>query len=327
MNVRIVTDEADAVLSILGKERSGDTISGAEWQRLVNSEGYIRLQKREISMKRSFSDEDFRMFVSSDSLIRLFPGLTSTLASWRAADIAAIIRRISVYLPPEATIRAKIYPVIKPKTNSFVFEASTDPAIFIFLDPSASREQFENTLAHELHHIGFASWHPKLRTNDYQTISESRKTVLDWISAFGEGLAMLAAAGGPGVHPHAASKPEDRTRWDNDIKNFNADLRRVERFFLDVLGDRMKPEEIRETAFSFFGIQGPWYTVGWKMAATIETVYGRKKLIESFYDPTRLLAVYNDAAGEINRSRGDSLACWTPLLIGQLSGDPDRIQH
>ena len=50
------------------------------------------------------------------------------------------------------------------------------------------------------------------------------------IGAFGEGFAMLAAAGGPDVHPHAVSSPEERARWDKDMLNFNDDLKKVECF-------------------------------------------------------------------------------------------------
>jgi len=39
-----------------------------------------------------------------------------------------------------------------------------------------------------------------------------------WIGAFGEGFAMLAAAGGPAIHPHAVSSPEERARWDKDVR-------------------------------------------------------------------------------------------------------------
>ena len=47
--------------------------------------------------------------------------------------------------------------MIKPKTNSFVFEPASDPAIMLYLDPSRTRAQLENTVAHELHDIGYAA--------------------------------------------------------------------------------------------------------------------------------------------------------------------------
>lgn len=61
------------------------------------------------------------------------------------------------------------------------------PAIFLYVDPAESRAQFENTVAHELHHIGAGSLEARYEES-----------------------------------------------WDRDVANFDADLRRVERFFLDV---------------------------------------------------------------------------------------------
>jgi hypothetical protein len=56
------------------------------------------------------------------------------------------------------------------------------------------------------------------------------------IGAFGEGFAVLAAAGGPDVHPHAVSSPDERARWDKDMLNFNEDLKKVETFFHKHIG-------------------------------------------------------------------------------------------
>jgi hypothetical protein len=112
---------------------------------------------------------------------------------------------------------------------------------------------------------------------------------------------MLAAAGGPGIHPDAVSRPTERLRWDNDMQNYRADLEKVDRFFLEILENRLTPEQIQQTAGSFFGVQGPWYTVGWKMAVTIEKRYGRDRLIECMCDPRVLLTTYNQAFAD----RGD----------------------
>lgn len=76
------------------------------------------------------------------------------MAAAYAASMPAAAR---AHLPPEARIRATVHVVIKPRTNSFVFEVRTNPAIFLYLDPARTGPQFENTVAHELHHIGFAS--------------------------------------------------------------------------------------------------------------------------------------------------------------------------
>jgi hypothetical protein len=140
------------------------------------------------------------------------------------------------------------------------------------------------------------------------------------MGAFGEGSAMLAAAGGPDVHPHAASRPQDRARWDRDLANFNQDVRALETFFLRVLdGGFSSKEEERKTAFSFFGVQGPWYTVGYKMAVTIEGRFGRGALIGAMRDPPKLLELYNRAASEGNASGGGELALWSATLLEKIA--------
>jgi len=320
VNVRLVTDEADAVLSILTKKKANEAITESDWQRVFQSEGYVRLKKRETSMQRSFEDTDFKSFVLSDQLAERAPALAETLNRWRRADVTHSAQLALAYLPKQAQIRAKIYPVIKPRENSFVFEVNTDPAIFLYLDPAVSSEKFENTLAHELHHIGYGSTCPAKDTEtEIDALAPPVKTALTWIGAFGEGLAMLAAAGGPDIHPHAVSKAEERARWDGDLKNFNADLKNVEKFLLDVLDGKLSEAETQKTGFSFFGTQGPWYTVGWKMSVLIEKTYGRSKLIECFCDRRKLLSTYNQAAAKYNRRSGEQLALWSDSIINRLT--------
>jgi hypothetical protein len=316
VNVRLVTDEADAVLAILTKKKAGVEITDADWQRVFQSEGYVRLKQRETSLKRSFEDADFKTFVLSDQLAARLPALQETLARWRQADTTRAARLALAYLPKDAVIRAKIYPVIKPRDNSFVFDVAKDPAIFLYLDPAVGREKFENTLAHELHHIGYGSTCPRKDVEaQIEKLSPSAKRVIDWIGAFGEGFAMLAAAGGPNVHPHAVSQAEDRARWDKDVANFNEDLKKVEAFFIELLGDKLTADQIREKGFSFFGVQGPWYTVGWRMSVLIEKTYGRAKLIECMCDQRLLLPTYNSAAAKYNRTHRAALALWSPAVV------------
>jgi hypothetical protein len=316
VNVRLVTDEAEAVLAIFTKRRINQPITEEDWQRVFSSEGYLRLKKRETGLKRSFEDADFKTFVLSEPTAQRAQALEETLARWKRADITGAARLALAYLPKEAHIKAKIYPVIKPRDNSFVFEVKTDPAIFLYLDPTVSREKFENTLAHELHHIGYGSSCPSARTAaEIGKLPQKVQTLIQMIGAFGEGFAMLAAAGGPDIHPHAVSKAEERARWDRDMANFNDDLKKVEKFFLDVYEDRLTEEQIQNIGSSFFGIQGPWYTVGWKMSVMIEKTYGRAKLIECICDQRKLLPTYNKAAAKHNRKSRETLALWSVTVI------------
>lgn len=325
VDVRVVTDEADAVLAILSKKRASQPVTEADWQRLFSSEGYVRLKKREAEMKRTFTDDEFKAFVLSESLMGRAPLLAATLEKWKRAEVSGAAQRALAYLPNEARIRAKVYPAIKPRENSFVFELDKDPAIFLYLDPAVTREKFENTLAHELHHIGYGSSCPAKQTNEeISRLPENIRTVIEWFRAFGEGFAVLAAAGGSDVHPHAVSNAEDRARWDRDMANFNSDLKRVEKFFLDVLEKRLDEEERQKAAFSFYGVQGPWYTVGWKMAVMIEKTFGRARLIEVMCDQRKLLSTYNEAAAKYNHSARDHLALWSPTLIDTIGKTDTR---
>lgn len=315
VQVRLITDEAEAVLDLLAKRKANQSITEDDWQRLFRTEGYVRLKQRETSMGRSFEDADFKTFVLSEALGERATALGETLARWSRADITRASRLALAYLPKQAIIRAKIYPVIKPRDNSFVFDVRKDPAIFLYLDPSVNREKFENTLAHELHHLGYSSACPTRNVSDeVAKRPQHAQMVFRLIGAFGEGFAMLAAAGGPGIHPHAVSNAQDRTRWDKDVANFNSDLKAVEKFFLDVLDKKLSDDEIDKKGYSFFGVQGPWYTVGWKMSVVIERTYGRARLLECICDQRKLLATYNEAAAKHNRNSRIPLALWSTAI-------------
>jgi hypothetical protein len=139
--IRITADfsEAEAVVAILQKRQGKQDLSAADWQALFATEPYQRLKKREAAMKRTFTDDDFKTFVLSGDLLSQCAALRGTIAAWKQADLKSDAMRILPYLPPESMIRAKVYPVIKPMHNSFVFETDTDPAIFLYVDSSVSR--------------------------------------------------------------------------------------------------------------------------------------------------------------------------------------------
>lgn len=282
IQIALDSSEADQVLAILALRRDNKPIEGAQWQKLFGTEPYQRLKQREKKIGEqfhnpslAFSDDDFKKFVLSEDLLKRSPQLQDTIENWKKADMRELAERDLQYLPPSAAIRAKVYPVIKPGTNSFVWEASSNPAIFLYLDPEVSRAKFENTVAHELHHIGLASVESGY-DKKIAVLQERARAAASWMGAFGEGFAMLAAAGGPDNDPHAASSAKEHARWDHHMANFSDDLQSVNTFFLDVLNGKFPNQDaIDEKAGSFFGQQGPWYTVGYKMAAMVEKRFGR----------------------------------------------------
>ncbi|HEY7111552.1 MAG TPA: DUF5700 domain-containing putative Zn-dependent protease [Thermoanaerobaculia bacterium] len=295
--VRMDTSEADMVLQILRELKAGGTIEDEQWKRLFETNAFRRLQAREASMNRSLTREDFKAFVTSDALAAKAEALSATLDLWRKVDVRAAVDRALVYLPPDTPIRATIYPVIKPQPNSFVFQ-NPEPSIFLAVDPAVTPAKLANTLTHELHHIGFAAACPP-REAERDDLSDVQQLAAKWLSAFGEGFAMLAAAGSPDADPQAASLPQDRARWQRDLRRADEDLVSLDRFFRDVLQGRLTAEKADERGFSFFGEQGPWYTVGYRMAVTIERAFGRAELIRAFCDVRLLPATYNRAADKL----------------------------
>lgn len=125
--------------------------------------------------------------------------------------------------------------MVKPIGNSFVWgndgKDSKDRSIFLYLSSKTSR-QFETAVAHECHHIGLNSVLPE---------SPASKAV-EYLGAFGEGLAMLAAAGSIDRHPHAGDEAVARARWDGDMLHFNSDVAALQAFFEELLDGKFKDD-------------------------------------------------------------------------------------
>jgi hypothetical protein len=160
-----------------------------------------------------------------------------------------------------------------------------------------------------MHHVGYDS---ACRTAD------DGGPTLEWIGAFGEGLATLAAAGGPDRPGQANAEANVQEAWQRGLASYDRDFRIVEKFFLDS-AHGLSDDERDRRAFEFFGLVGPWYTVGWKMAVVIEKTFGRAALIDAFCDQRQLLPTYNRAAAKWNRRTGDSLPLWPQELLNLLA--------
>ncbi|HET8966386.1 MAG TPA: DUF5700 domain-containing putative Zn-dependent protease [Candidatus Acidoferrum sp.] len=315
VQVKLDTSEADSVLAILAKRKQAQPLTDADWNTLFATDPYQRLKKREAAMQRSFSDDDFRTFVLADELLQQYDDLARTLAAWKRIDMRAGGLRVLPYLPAQAEIHVKVFPEIKPTHNSFVFDVDTDPAIFLYLDPNVSPQEFDNTVSHEMHHIGLSSTE-RLYEKKLSTLTPASQKAALWMGAFGEGLALLAAAGGPDVPPNVYSQPDRQANWELGMKNFSGDLATLDVFFWQVLDGHLQGDAVDQKAYTFFGaIQGPWYTVGYRMAVLVEKRFGRPALIECMLDPRQLLARYNQAAEELNASGKDHLPLWSPQVL------------
>lgn len=309
VDVHLVTDEADAVMKILDKRAGHHEVTAADWQLLFTSEGFVRLQKRENSMHRSLTEEEMKTFVMSDDLLAKRETLGRVLAEWKHADLTHAAGLALAYLPPDAKIRAKIYPVIKPQKNSFVFETDTNPAIFKYIEEEP-RSEFERTMAHELHHVGFS-----VCNEDDSKLPKNIEQTINWITAFGEGHAVLAAAGGPDKPPQERYAKE----WKDEMAKFDTNFHDVEAFLLDVAAKRLTGDDVSKKGFTFFGLLGPWYTVGWKMDVVIEKTLGHQALVDAMCHPRTYLGTYNRAAGLFEKKSGEKLPRWPQKLVDAVS--------
>lgn len=315
IQIRVDSSEADQALAIIAKHNAGKDITDADWNAFVATGPYQRLKKRETTVHSDFTDDDFKKFLLSTQLDSQYHTLRRTLDEWKRADMKAAARRTLAYLPASATVRTKVFPLIKPKLNSFVFDLDTDPAIFLYLDPTISKQAFASTVSHEMHHIGLSSI-DKIYAATIASLPSAPKMAAEAMGAFGEGEAVLAAAGGPDVPPDQYEAVDVRQNWARGMQAFNQDLRTLNQFFLDVAQAKLTEDAANQKAMSFLGdIQGPWYTVGYKMASIVEKRFGRAALIQCMLDRRLLLVRYNRAAEELNKNTNEKLPLWSRQLL------------
>lgn len=261
-------------------------------------------------MGRDFGDSAFRAFLESDSLVRRRETLRATLRAWRQASAREAEAQARRYLPEGTPIRATVHVMVKPRPNSFVFDLEGDPAIFLYLDPALSAEAFRNTVTHEVHHVGYSA--ACRATREWPVAPAVRR----WLSAFGEGWAMLAAAGDASTHPHASSDSVSRARWDAAMAQAPTDLVRLGEFFHALLDGSATADAAQARGMAFFAErpQGPWYTVGWLMTSSVERVDGHAALMRTLCDPVALLRAYQRIAPDIGAPT------WDPGLVARLTG-------
>jgi hypothetical protein len=321
VDVTLVTDEVDAALSIIRSAASGEMPTARQWSALFESQGYEHLKEREAAMGRAFTDSSFAQFLTADSVAARLPAIARVVPELERIDVTAAARMALAYLPVGAPIRARLYLEIKPHTNSFVFTGRDSvPSIFIYVQTDETAAQLNNTLAHELHHIGTNAACRNAPSADSMRTTPAERMLLEYLTAFGEGRAMLAAAGSPDVHPHATDADSIRARWDRDVAHAPADIADLSGFITDVIAGRIATaDSVQRRGNSYFGVQGAWYTVGWLMASTVEREAGRDSLIGTLCDPVGFLSQYDHAAKQSNAKKGTNLPLWPAPLIDTLS--------
>lgn len=350
MSVNFIYDQVECVLKILGKMHNNETITQSDWEDLFLSKGYQWLAKRDDDMYEKLkiketNESDFKSFLLGEGQVSKYENFlrshgiskSSDIESFilerplkdyenflrayklfKSIDIERIILDTKNYLPKDAKIETYIIPVIKPLNNSFVHTIENTLVLFLNLTPDISKEKLENTLIHELHHIGFANVH---KPEKYKYLSEQAQMLIEWTTSFAEGFAMLAAARGPDNHPNKYYKIQ-KELWDVNIKRFNEDFSKIENFLLKILNEEFPDnEELYKEGFELMtnnGGQGSWYTVGWKVAVVIEKVEGKERLLECMSDLTKLYSTYNEAVITYNKKYNEELKSWSQKIIDAL---------
>ena len=311
--------EAKQALVILHKEQAREAVTNDDWQKLFATIPYEWLKAREKGMRLEFTDDDFRIFMQAPETQARTAEWEESLTVIERTNAADLGERVLGWLPSGAFIQSRVFPLIKPKTNSFVWRSSQgEPAIFIYLEKQ-TQAQFETKVMHELHHIGMFGLQ-KQQEKEFAELPQNIRTVSELMGAFGEGDAVLAAAGSTDFRPHWEDDALARARWDSDMLRFNQDLGSLTMFFNDVLDGKLKGDAINEKASTFFDYQGAWYTVGYEMAALVEKRFGRKVFTNCLLDPRLLLVRYNEVAAEANKN-GASLALWPDSLLRRIYVD------
>ncbi len=323
IKVRLVTDESEVALQILQERQDGRSIEDEEWSKLFATEGYKRLKDREIGIakmfpgREPFTDDAFKKFMLSDDPLKQKKDYQETLDKWKNVDVAACAQRSLSYLPEGSKISATVCYLIKPVHNSFVWGSDgPDPAIMLYLDPSQPSEDLAMTIAHEFHHIGYASTCPSKEYNAwYDKQPKNIQTAQMWLRGFGEGFAVLASSGSDAAQGYAFSTKDVKDAWTKGIADNAENMELLAAFFNDVLDGKLNHDQASAKASEFYGVVGPWYTTGWVMATTIERAFGRKKLLNCYLDPRLLLPTYNAAAKQLG-----GLPLWPDDLVTRMSG-------
>jgi len=322
IRVHLITDEPEVALEILNERADGKAIPESEWTKLFATDGYKRLKNREIGMAKyfhrpdTFTDEAFKMFMLSDDLLKQRNDLSRTLDAWKKVDVADCAKISLSYLPAGSKIGATVYYLIKPKHNSFVWGSDTsDPAVMLYLDPTAAFQDTSMTIAHEFHHIGYESTCPSKEYKAwYDKQPKPMQTAQTWLRAFGEGFAVLASAGNMDATPYAYATQEVKDAFKTGVTQNAENMKTLQSFFTDVLDGKLTEDQAQAKASDFFGLVGPWYTTGWVMATTIERAFGRQRLLDCYLDPRLLLGTYNEAAKKLG-----NLPLWPDDFVNRLS--------
>jgi hypothetical protein len=93
----------------------------------------------------------------------------------------------------------------------------------------------------------------------------------------------------------------------------------LNQFFLETVHGDLRNDAVAHEGSIFFGYRGAWYTVGYRMAVTIERELGRPALVATLADPREFVARYNEAAENENAKNGGHLPLFSAEIFKAVS--------
>jgi hypothetical protein len=323
LDLTLSPDQARITLEILGSRAAEQAVPDSLWAHLFGTEGHRRVMERERGMDahfgqdRGITEAAFRKWAESEAALDSLAERHATLDAWLQVDLVAAGRLALAYLPDHARLRGTIYPLVREQRNSFIWDAgAANPAIFMAVEPGVGLAALEHILAHELHHIGAAG---ACAGSAASSGSPEAQQALRWMGGFGEGLAVLAAAGGVGRPTHPYDSPEGRRAWAVRLDSLQEDMAELGAFFTAILAGQLTGEEAGQRGFEFISRpgapQGAFYSVGWHMASAVERAFGREAVVSAVCDPASLLIRYQEAAAS---RPGDRMPTWSSALMEQI---------
>lgn len=331
-DIAIEPDQAQAVLELLDVRAAGGEVPDSLWTRLLASEGYRRTMQRERGMNERFGldrgidDSSFRTWALSGAALEGIAERRAALDAWLKVDLQSAGERALAYLPAGTRLHGTIYPIVREQTNSFIWDLETEhPAIFMYVESGRDAAEIEHILAHELHHVGSALA-PCPEAPPAPDRPAGVRQVRRWLTAFGEGIAVLAAAGGPDGDTHPFAGPDERSAWSARLDSLAFDMVELEAFLLALLEEDLTGDDAGRRGMSFISRPGapagPFYSVGWHMAATVERVLGREAVVAANCEPALLLLAYDRAVMALFQDDpAASLPRWSSRLLERVNQD------
>jgi hypothetical protein len=319
LRVRIDLSEPEAMLAAADGLRNNGRIEAAQLETVLQTPAAKHLRGT-----HALTAENIGPYITSAEFSAQAGAFQFSLREWRMASRQQIERRIGEYLPPEGQLSLTVVVVLAPGFTEAEFDTSSiPPRVFVPLVPSMLHMRQETYVGEQVYLLASAIAIKSLQPH-YNRMTDSVRLAVEYTTEFRRGIALLAGAGGPGLHICATCPRAERQQWDNDLVAFGTDFQKLNKLLLatalaerDIEGHRSQLDSVSVLS---------WQVLGYRMAVTIEQHYGRKVLPNLLRDPRMLLELYNLAAAADNASGkvDEPLPLWSPELMRLFGLTPAR---